>query len=98
MLLCYEGRSINAQRWQSACTCQEPSQAPRAELLGDGFKGQVWVTIHEPRWLLPPNMTATNWDAFPATMQGLAKARSARCAWGTRHHRLPAPCHAGRPP
>ena len=46
-----------------------------AELLGDGFKGQVWVTIHEPRWLLPPNMTASNWNAFQQPTQNLAKAR-----------------------
>ena len=48
------------------------------ELLRLGYKGQAWVTIHEPRWLLPPNMTSTNWDQFPAQTQHLAQVAQ-RC-------------------
>ena len=54
-----------------------------AELLGDGFKGQVWVTIHEPRWLLPPNMTSSNWDEFPTSTQQLAQVRLKSALRGT---------------
>ena len=61
------------------CLAADPEHGWLAGLLSDGFKGQVWVTIHEPRWLLPTNMTASNWEDFPEPAQRLAGVRVLSC-------------------